>query len=74
MWGTDLYTADSYLATAAVHAGAVEVGEEAVVRVSLVNMANVPVKGSLRHGVMTGDWGPYPVGYRVTRATHEHTT
>jgi hypothetical protein len=71
VWGTDIYTADSLLATAAVHAGALEVGEEGVVRVSVVNMAGVPVKGSLRNGVMTGDWGPYPVGYRLTRATRE---
>jgi hypothetical protein len=68
---TDIYTADSFLATAAVHAGALEAGEEVVVRVSVVNMADVAVKGSFRNGVMTRDWGPYPIGYRVTRATRE---
>jgi hypothetical protein len=71
VWGSDVYTADSFLATAAVHAGALEAGEEAGVRVSIVNMADVPVKGSLRNGVMSRDWGPYPVGYRVTRVTRE---
>jgi hypothetical protein len=71
VWGTDIYTADSCLATAAVHAGALEVGEEAVVRVSVVSMAGVAVRGSLRNGVMSSDWGPYPFGYRVTRATGE---
>jgi hypothetical protein len=71
VWGSDIYTADSFLATAAVHAGALEVGEESVVRVTVVHMADVPVKGSLRNGVMSGDWGPYPIGYRVTGVTKE---
>jgi hypothetical protein len=68
VWGTDIYTADSHLAAAAVHAGALETGEEGVVRVSLVDMTRVPVRGSMQNGVMTMDWGPYPVGYRVARA------
>jgi hypothetical protein len=67
VWGTEVYTADSFLATAAVHAGAVEAGEEGVVRVSVVNMADIPVRGSLSHGVMSRDWGPYPIGYRVEK-------
>jgi hypothetical protein len=71
VWGTDTYTADSLLATAAVHAGALEAGEEGVVRVSIVNMAGVPVRGSLRNGVMSGNWGPYPIGYQVGRVTPE---
>jgi hypothetical protein len=68
VWGTDIYTADSHLAAAAVHAGALEAGEEGVVRVSLMDMTRIPVRGSMRNGVMTSDWGPYPVGYRVARA------
>src|SRR5262249_41102095 len=67
VWGTDIYTSDSHLGTAAVHAGALTLGEEAVVRVSIVDMARVLIKGSLQNGVMTRDWGPYPVGYRVSR-------
>ena len=47
VWGTDLYTADSHLATAAVHAGALA-PEEGVVRVSVVDMSRVAVRGSLR--------------------------
>jgi hypothetical protein len=45
LWGTDIYTADSCLAAAAVHAGALKPGEEAVVRVSVVDMSAVPVRG-----------------------------
>jgi hypothetical protein len=68
VWGAGTYTSDSHLATAAVHAGALEAGEEGVVRVSLVDMSRIRVQGSLSHGVMSMDWGPYPVGYRVARA------
>jgi LCCL domain len=68
VWGTDVYTSDSHLATAAVHAGALEAGEEGVVHVSVVNMAGMEIVGTVRHGVMTMNWGPYPVGYRVGRA------
>lgn len=71
VWGSEIYTADSFLAAAAVHAGALEAGEEAVVRVSIVSMADVPVKGSLSNSVMSRDWGPYPIGYRVTREDRE---
>jgi hypothetical protein len=68
LWGTDIYTADSHLGTAAVHAGALEPDEEAVVRVSVVDMSQVPVRGSLQNAVMSADWGPYPIGFRVARA------
>jgi hypothetical protein len=68
VWGTGTYTSDSHLATAAVHAGALEAGEEGVVRVSVLDMSRMRVQGSLSNGVMSMDWGPYPVGYRVVRA------
>ncbi|MFO0865944.1 MAG: LCCL domain-containing protein [Gemmataceae bacterium] len=68
VWGTDIYTADSRLASAAVHAGAIEAGEEAVVRVTLEDMSNQRVFGTMRHGVMSMDWGPYHIGYRVARS------
>ncbi len=68
LWGTDVYTADSSLAVAAVHAGALKLREQGIVRVTIVDMSKLPVKGSLRHGVRSADWGSYPVGYRVARA------
>ncbi len=68
LWGTDAYTSDSFLATAAVHAGALEDGEEGVVRVTMVDMAGTPIRGSFRNGVTSWDWGAYRVGYRVARA------
>lgn len=68
VWGTDVYTSDSHLATAAVHAGALELGEEGVVRVSVVSMIGMEIVGTVRNGIMTMNWGPYQVGYRVQRA------
>ncbi|MEI7684423.1 MAG: LCCL domain-containing protein [Planctomycetota bacterium] len=67
VWGTDVYTSDSHLATAAVHAGVVENGDEAVVKATMVDLTGQAIRGSMRHGVMTHDWGPYRVGYRLCR-------
>jgi len=68
VWGTDVYTSDSSLATAAVHAGVLRPGERSVVRVTFVDTLNVAFVGSDRNGVESQSWGPYPVGYRIQRA------
>ena len=68
VWGSDPYTLDSMLRVAAVHAGAVEAGEDGVVRVSVVDMSRVIIRGSMRNGIDTMDWGSYPVGYHVSRS------
>jgi LCCL domain-containing protein len=66
VWGTDVYTGDSSLATASVHAGAVKAGETAVVRVTVVR-AIAHYHGSVRNGVSTFDYGSYGTAYRVDR-------
>lgn len=64
VWGTDTYTTDSTLATAAVHAGAIKLGETGVVKVTM--MTPPPnFQGSMRNGVTTAAWGAYPAAYRV---------
>jgi len=66
VWGTDVYTGDSALAAAALHAGAVELGESAVVRVTVV----APLRaytGSTCNGVTSSSFGPYGTAYRVER-------
>lgn len=64
VWGTDVYTGDSALAAAALHAGAVEPGDHAVVRVTVV--APLPAyTGSSRNGVTTSSFGKYGTAYRV---------
>lgn len=64
VWGTDVYTADSALAAAAVHAGAVAAGEANVIRVIVVEPQRQYV-GSTRHGLTTHNFGPYGTAYRV---------
>ena len=58
LWGTDVYTGDSSLALAAVHAGLVKPGESAIVRVS--SIAPPPkFAGSIRNGITSHDFGRY---------------
>jgi hypothetical protein len=64
VWGTDVYTADSVLAVAAVHAGAVQAGESAVVRITVMPPL-AQYQGSVRHGVASHDYGRYGAAYRV---------
>lgn len=64
VWGTDVYTGDSTLAAAAVHAGVVEPGASAIVKVTV--MAPLPqYQGSVRHGVTTHDFGRFGTAFKV---------
>jgi hypothetical protein len=67
IWGTDVYTADSSLATASVHAGALRAGETGVVRVKVVAGLG-GYTGSTRNGVTSGNWDAWPVAYTISRA------
>jgi len=55
LWGTDVYTSDSDLGTACVHAGVLRPGEEGAVKVTVVKPPPT-FKGSPRHGVTSSDW------------------
>ena len=66
VWGTDVYTGDSALAVAAVHAGAVRAGEAAVVRVTVMPpLAQYP--GCVRNGTTSQSYGRFGTAYRVDR-------
>jgi len=67
LWGTDLYTADSRLSGAAVHAGVLRAGERGVVRVTLVDTEGESFRGCRRNGVHSESWDEYEFGYRVAR-------
>lgn len=67
IWGTDVYTGDSRLAVAAVHAGAVRLGERALVRVTLSSGSERVFDGSERYGIRSLDYGNYSLAYRVDR-------
>lgn len=64
LWGTDVYTGDSSLAMAAVHAGLVKSGESTVLRVTSVPPP-ADFKGSARHGVQSHDFGRYGSAYTL---------
>lgn len=69
VWGTDVYTADSALAATCVHAGAVEAGERAVVRVKVLDTSSrAGFEATSRHGVTSEAWGAWALGFSVARA------
>lgn len=61
VWGTDLYTLDSNIAAAAVHAGQVKPGEMATVRVRIVQ-APPQFTSTFRNNVNSTAYGNYPNG------------
>ncbi len=67
LWGTDLYTLDSKLAAAVVHAGLLSPGERGVVRVELIDTHGMEFEGSCRNRVVSEPWDDYEVGFRVSR-------
>ena len=64
LWGTDVYTGDSAIAAAAVHAGIVKAGESAVVKIT-VEKPPAQYQGSVRNGVTSHDYGHYGTAYRL---------
>jgi hypothetical protein len=61
IWGTDIYTLDSSVAAAAVHAGLLQPGQTAVLRVRIVPSPPQFV-GSQRNGMGSSGYGNYPAG------------
>jgi hypothetical protein len=61
VWGTDVYTLDSNLAAAAVHAGIAKPGEVVVVRVRVVR-SPPQFTASFRNGINSTAYGNYPAG------------
>lgn len=66
IWGDGVYTDDSPLAVAAVHAGAVEVGEQGIVDVTILP-GREQYDGSTRNGVTSHPYGPFGGSYRIRR-------
>lgn len=66
-WGTDIYTADSDLGTAAVHAGVLKVNERGRVRVNILAGQN-SYAGAARNGVTSLSYASFPASYRVEAA------
>jgi hypothetical protein len=61
LWGTDVYSLDSNLSAAAVHAGVAKAGETTVVRVRIVQSPQ-QFAASFRNGLTSTTYQSYPAG------------
>ena len=66
VWGTDVYTDDSQLSRAAVHAGVLADGESGMVRVTLVE-GKSGYTGTTRGGVTSASFGAWAGSYSVEK-------
>ena len=64
IWGTDVYSDDSPLATAVVHAGILQPGQQGLVRVTILPGQDA-FHGVTRNGVESRDFGPWEGSYRI---------
>lgn len=64
VWGSDVYTSDSALATAAVHAGALKLGQTGIVRVKIVPPPPT-FSSTSRNGITTHPWSGHPGAYQI---------
>ncbi|HSV30763.1 MAG TPA: LCCL domain-containing protein [Atribacteraceae bacterium] len=68
VWGTGVYTDDSNLATAAVHAGVLRQGESGVVTVTVLP-GQASYQGSTSFGITSGNYGSWHGSYRFEAQT-----
>lgn len=61
IYGTNTYTLDSYLPTAAVHAGTLKLGETGIVKIRLIQGLNA-YAGSSQNGIQSHAYGVYQPG------------
>ncbi len=65
LWGTDVYSRDSTIGAAAVHAGLLKPGESAVLRMTVVAPPE-SFPGTTRNGVTSSDYGVFPHAWRLS--------
>jgi hypothetical protein len=65
VWGKDVYTADSSICRAALHAGVIGAGGGKVIVVSRPGQASY--EGASRNGVDSSDWGQYDSSFSFSR-------
>lgn len=66
VWGTDVYTDDSSVCTAAVHAGRLTMAGGGTVRIQ-IGPGKEAFAGSTRHGVASSDYGPWEGSFSFVR-------
>jgi LCCL domain-containing protein len=67
IYGTDVYTTDSVLATAVVHAGILKAGETGVVAVTIIE-GLARYRSMTRNGVTSTSWNAFPTAFKVSKA------
>ena len=63
VWGTDIYTSDSHIPTAAIHAGVITSGQTKEVFIKIVEGKN-NYTASTRNGITTAEWGSWGLSYQ----------
>jgi hypothetical protein len=63
IYGTEFYTSDSHVATAAVHAGILKLGQTGIVKVTTFP-THPQYQGSTQNGITSSSWSAYP-GFRI---------
>jgi hypothetical protein len=64
VWGSDIYTDDSRLSSAAVHAGVLLPGETGLVRVEILE-GQESYEGATRNGVASGTYAAWQGSFRI---------
>jgi hypothetical protein len=64
VWGSGIYTDDSTLAAAAVHAGILRNGQKGVVKVTML-AGQAAYQGSVQNGVTSANWNNWNSSYRI---------
>lgn len=67
VWGSEVYTSDSHLGTAAVHAGLLAPGRKGVVRVRVIE-GQQSYRASTRNGVTSRAWGKWNASFTLEPA------
>ncbi len=67
VWGTDLYTDDSSICTAAVHAGVISVARGGVVTIEIQSAAD-SYRGTQRNGIVSTNYGSYGGSFVIVSA------
>ena len=65
LWGTDIYSGDSIIGAAAVHAGLLKPGETDVLRVTVVTPPE-KFPGTVRNGVTSTEYGRYQYAWTLS--------
>jgi hypothetical protein len=65
LWGTDIYSGDSTIGAAAVHAGLLKPGQTDLLRVTVVTPPE-KFPGTVRNGVTSTEYGRYQYAWKLS--------